>query len=153
MKGMLLGGLLMLAMPVMAGSVNDSPQDLLQSLYRLHDNGQGPFLDPAAKADRERFFTTELAHMLDQELNSTGDDEVGRLDFDPFYNAQDTEISGFDIAVPKVSGPQVTALVHFLNFGQSVEIGYRLIQDARGWRIDDIDYGDGHSLRKILAGE
>ena len=150
---MLFGGLLMLAMPVMADSVNDSPQDLLQALYRLHDNGQGPLLDPAAKAERERFFTAALAKALDQELNNPVDDEVGRLDFDPFYNAQDTEISGLDIAVPKVSGTQVTALVHFLNFDQSVEIGYRLIQDARGWRIDDIDYGDGQSLRKILAGE
>jgi hypothetical protein len=147
-----MGFLVMLSLPMLAATPNDSPQDLLRALYQLHDNGAGPLLDPAAGAERARFFTVELAQALDQELNRPDSGEIGLLDFDPFYYAQDFEISQFDIAVPKVSGTEVTALVRFDNFGQTVEIGYRLEQDEHGWRIADIDYGDGHTLCKTLAG-
>ena len=30
---------------------------------------------------------------------------------------------------------------------------YRVVQDDRGWRIDDIEYAEGVTLRKILKGE
>ncbi|MCP5475036.1 MAG: DUF3828 domain-containing protein [Rhodanobacteraceae bacterium] len=147
-----MGLLMMVSLPMLAATPNDSPQDLLRTLYRVHDNGAGPLLDPAASAERARFFTPELAQALDQELNRPDSDEIGALDFDPFYYAQDFEISQFDIAVPKVSGTEVTALVRFDNFGRTVEIGYRLKQDKHGWRIADIDYGDGHTLLRTLAG-
>lgn len=153
MKSLWLAILLVCSLPTWADSANDSPQELLQTLYRVHNKDNGSLMDPDAGAERARFFTASLALALEQELNQPERDGVGNLGFDLFYNAQDYDISDFDIAVPKVSGTEVTALVHFRNFGENVDIGYRLIQDASGWRIDDIDYGDGQTLRKLLAGE
>jgi hypothetical protein len=143
----------LMAVPAVATSVNDSPQDLLRELYRVHDQGSGPLLDPKGTLERQIFFTKTLAEALDRELNRSDSEEVGNLDFDPFYNAQDTEIGDFDIAVAKVSGTRTVALVHFLNFGDPMEISYQLTQDEQGWRIDDIVYGEGQSLRTILSGE
>ena len=153
MKSNFFGLLLaLIALPAVA-SPNDSPQDLMRELYRIHDQGNGPLLDPGAAKERRVFFTETLAAALDQEFNRPDPEELGNLDFDPFYNAQDTELGDLDFAVPKVSGNETFAIARFSNFGAPIEIVYKVVQDERGWRIDDIDYGDGHTLRKTLAGE
>lgn len=136
-----------------SATVNESPQALMRELYRVHELGEGPLLRADADAQRRVFFTDSLAAALDQELNRPNSDEVGNLDFDPFFYAQDFEISGLDFAVAKVSGTSTVALAHFSNYGKMVEIAYRVVQDQRGWRIDDIDYGEGVTLRKILSGK
>lgn len=141
------------AVAPISNTANESPQALMRELYRVHALGEGPLLRADAGAQRRVFFTESLAAALDQELNRPNSDEVGNLDFDPFYYAQDFEIAGLDFAVAKVSGTSTVALARFTNFGKVVEISYRVVQDQRGWRIDDIDYGEGVSLRKILKGE
>lgn len=152
MKSNFFGLLLaLIALPAVA-SPNDSPQDLMRELYRVHDQGNGRLLDPDAGKQRRVFFTESLAVALDGELNRSEPGELGNLDFDPFYNAQDTELGEFDIAVTKVSGNRTFAIVRFSNFGDPIKIVYTVVQDERGWRIDDIDYGDGLTLRKILQG-
>ncbi len=145
--------LALIALPALAASPNDSPQDLMRELYRVHDQGNGPLLDPTASEQRRVFFTESLAAALDQELNRPDPEELGKLDFDPLYNAQDFEVADLDFAVAKVSGNETFAIARFSSFGEPVEIVYRVVQDGRGWRIDDIDYGDGRTLRKVLQGE
>ena len=148
-------GLLMalIALPALTDAPNDSPQALMRELYRVHALGEGPLMNADAQTQRRVFFTESLAAALDQEFNRPDPGEGGNLDFDPFYYAQDFEIADLDFAVAKVSGKATVALAHFSNFGESVEIAYRVVQDERGWRIDDIDYGEGITLRKILQGE
>ena len=141
------------ALPVLSAPANDSPQALLKELYRVHAQGEGPILDPTGQKVRRIYFTPDLAAALDRELNRPDPEEMGKLDFDPFYNAQDTELGEMDIAVPKVSGKQTTAIVRFTNFGENMEIVYRVVQEKQGWRIDDIEYGEGNSLRKTLRGD
>lgn len=154
LRALLLGWIwLGLAAPAFCTEPNASPQDLMRELYRVHQDGEGPLLTPTAHAQRQIYFTKALADALDAELNRPNSDEVGNLDFDPFYNAQDFEIKDLDFAVAKVSGNATTAIARFKNFDQTVEIVYRLLQDADGWRIDDIEYAEGHTLRKILRGE
>lgn len=145
--------LLLLLAPVMrAQSPNDSAQALLKTLYRVHDQGNGPLLSPGGGAERRRLFTESLAAALDSEFKRA-DPEAGTLDFDPFYNAQDTEVGEFDIAVAKVSGDATVGLVRFSNFGEPFEIAYRIVRERGGWYIDDIEYAEGNSLRKTLAGQ
>ena len=145
--------LLLMAIPAHAFEPNASPQSLLHELYRVHARGEGPILDPTAQKHRRIFFTPSLAAALDRELNRADPEETATLDFDPFYNAQETELGEIDIAVPKVSGSRVNAIVRLANFGEPIEIVYQLVQDAHGWRIDDILYSEGNTLRKTLAGE
>lgn len=144
--------LMLCALPVLAAP-GDSPQSLLHELYRVHAQGEGPLLDPKATTQREAFFTPGLVAALDNELKRADPEELGNLDFDPFYNAQETDLGEMDIAVPTMRGREINAIVRFANSGAPIEIVYRLIQDPRGWRIDDISYGGGHTLRKTLSGE
>jgi hypothetical protein len=154
MLRLLFGAILTLsALPGWCGSPNDSPQDLMRALYQAHNEGEGKLLDPAAHDLRAIYFTAALTNALDQELNRNNPDEVGNLDFDPFFYAQDMEIHDLDFAVAKVSGTSTIATARFRNFTEVVEIAYRVVQDAQGWRIDDVIYADGASLRQLLATE
>ena len=145
--------LALIAMPALTDTPNDSPQALMRELYRVHALGEGPLMDADGKVQRRIFFTESLATALDQEFNRPDSGEIGNLDFDILYYAQDFEIADLDFAVAKVSGKATVALARFSNFGETVEIAYRVVQDDRGWRIDDIEYAEGVTLRKILKGE
>jgi hypothetical protein len=145
--------LALMAVTARADSPNDSPQALLRALYEVHDEGNGPLMRSEGRAQRRVFFTESLALALEGEINRPDPEELGNLDFDPFYNAQETELGAMDIAVAKVSGNATVALVRFDNGGDSIEIAYRVVLDGEAWRIDDIEYGEGRTLRKTLRGE
>lgn len=89
----------------------DSPQTLLRALYEVHDEGNGPLMRSEGRAQRRVFFTESLAAALEREIDRPDPEELGNLDFDPFYNAQETELGAMDIAVAKVSGNATVALV------------------------------------------
>ena len=145
--------LAMMAAGARGDSPNDSPQALLRALYQVHDEGDGPLLRSEGRAQRRVFFTESLALALEGEIDRPDPEELGNLDFDPFYNAQETALGAMDIAVAKVSGKATVALVRFDNGGDPIEIAYRVILDGEAWRIDDIEYGEGRTLRKTLHGE
>ena len=145
--------LAMMAAGARGDSPNDSPQALLRALYQVHDEGAGPLLRSEGRSQRRVFFTESLALALEGEIDRPDPEELGNLDFDPFYNAQETDLGAMDIAVAKVSGNATVALVRFANGGDPIEIAYRVILDGQAWRIDDIEYGEGRTLRKTLRGE
>lgn len=76
--------------------------------------------------------------------------EVGAIDGDPLYNAQDTDIKKFVIGKAFLKGEKATVRVTFTNFGKKQAIDYSLKKTAKGWRIDDIVYDKDNSLRKWL---
>ncbi len=143
----------LIAVPAWGDSPNDSPQALMRELYRVHAEGDGPLLRSEGKAERRVFFATSLVEALEREIDRPDPEELGNLDFDPFYNAQETELGAMDIAVAKVSGNATIALVRFENAGNPIEIAYRVVLDGEAWRIDDIEYGEDRTLRKTLRGE
>lgn len=145
--------LALMAAPAWSDSPNDSPQALMRELYRVHAEGDGPLLRSEGKAERRVFFTASLVEALEREIDRPDPEELGNLDFDPFYNAQETDLGALDIAVAKVSGNATVALARFENGGNPIEVAYRVVLDGEAWRIDDIEYGEGRTLRKTLRGE
>ncbi len=78
------------------------------------------------------------------------------LDYDPFVNAQDFDISDLVIADPLIEGDNATVPVSFLNFGEPTELRYILKRRVDGWKIDDIETDDGEyvwRLSEILASD
>ena len=51
---------------------------------------------------------------------------------------------------PAYKGGTAVVSVTFTRLGGTVTILYRLIREGRRWKIDDIVYGDGASLVKVL---
>jgi len=97
----------------------------------------------------DKYFAPELANLLWQDARSSGD-EVGALDGDPLFNAQDMEIKNFLIQ-DGVGGPRMVVVpVSFENFGQKHEIKFRLFSGGGTWRIANIEYDDGSTLLEIL---
>ena len=133
-----------------AGSSDlDTGKELVAQLYKEHSGKSDPLQYPASKKLLPNYFYKPLLdlYLKDQE-DSKG--EVGKIDFDPLYDSQDFEISGFNLVVlPNKKGSGYVA-ARFRNMGVDQEIIFALQRTKMGWRIADIRYKDGRSLWKIL---
>lgn len=128
-----------------------SPDAVVRQLYRVHNNGRGPVFDRKGQKYIYKFFDQKLADLLWKEISETPEGEVGNLDFDPLYNAQDTGITNFHIGKPMVEGDKATVLVSFRNFGQLTRVKFEMHDSKEGWRISNVFYGDKTDLIKILS--
>jgi hypothetical protein len=124
------------------------PEALLTQLYQVHDAGKSPFFQNKDRALVNRYFVKELADLIWKDAQTT--DGVGAIDFDPLYNAQDTEIKKLVINKAKTTEGKTTVLVTFLNFDEKQSITYHLVQQNGAWKISEIDYGEGFALLKQL---
>ncbi|HSE33187.1 MAG TPA: hypothetical protein VLA93_16555 [Pyrinomonadaceae bacterium] len=120
-------------------------------MYRVHNNGRGNVFDAKGKKYIYKFFDQKLADLIWKEISETPEGEVGNLDFDPLYNAQDTKITNFQIGKPLVHGDASTVLVSFRNFGQRTTIKFEMNKSEEGWKIRNVLYGDKSDLIKILS--
>src|SRR5206468_7220680 len=68
-----------------------SPDALVKDLYRAHDQKRGPFFQTKSRALLDKYFEKTLANMIWKD-RVTSKGEVGVLDGDPLYDAQDMEI-------------------------------------------------------------
>jgi hypothetical protein len=123
----------------------------IYSAYRGKDAKGHPLDD---ERSIQRYFEPSLAALMvkDQRVAAKRG-EVGLLDFDPFIDAQDWEISDFDIAVDDSAPGKVTATIKFTNF-KPVTVRLDLVKIKNEWRIADIIWlrdGKQDSLRKIYA--
>ena len=126
-----------------------SAKNLVAQLYQEHRSKHDP-LDQTELLGR--YFDAELLRLyLKDKREANG--EVGRLDGDPLYNAQDMEIKDFSISAPETVGAETRVTVRFKNIGKPTRLVYVLTRTADGWRISDIRYDDGSSLKKILNGK
>ncbi len=126
-----------------------SPKDLVAQLYQAHRSKHDP-LDQTALLGR--YFDSALLKLyLRDRREAKG--EVGRLDGDPLYNAQDMEIKDLSVSAPEMTGGEARVTVNFKNFGKPTRVVYMLGRTANGWKISDIRYDDGSSLKKILEGK
>ena len=126
-----------------------SPKDLVAQLYQAHNSKHDP-LDETALLGR--YFDPALLKLyLKDQDEAKG--EVGRLDGDPLYNAQDMEIKDFSVSAPEMAGGDARVTVNFKNLGKPTRVVYMLSRTANSWKISDIRYDDGSSLKKILEGK
>jgi len=126
-----------------------SPRSLVADLYRQHKK-RSPFFQRRNRALLDKYFARELADLLWRDAHSSGD-EVGALDGDPLFNAQDMDIKNFAIG-EGAGGPRMVVIpVTFENLGEKHEIKFRVFSfGGSGWKIANIEYDDGSTLLDIL---
>jgi len=123
-----------------------SPNALVKDLYNSHAHKRSPFFQTRSQPLLYKYFVKSLADLIwNDARNSKG--EVGVIDGDPLYDAQDMEIRKFAIGKPSYETGKARVVVTFENFGQNKTIVYLLVNGKSGWHIDDIDYGEGRTLR------
>ena len=128
-----------------------TPDGVVRQLYRVHNDGRGGVFEAKGKKYIYKFFDQKLADLLWKDITETPEGEVGNLDFDPLYNAQDTKITNFQVGRPAVEGDKSTVLVSFRNFGKLTRIKFEMHDGKEGWKIGNILYGDKTDLIKILS--
>jgi hypothetical protein len=128
-----------------------SPNALVADLYRVHNRKHSPFFQTRSRALLYKYFAKSLADMIWKDA-VTSKGEVGALDGDPLYDAQDMEIKKFAIGKPSYADGKAKVNVTFENLGQLKSFVFVLVNGRTGWRIDNIEYGEGRSLRGYLKG-
>lgn len=132
-------------------SPGGGPDSVVQKLYAVHKNGNGQLFSKQSKTLIFQFFDKNLAELLWKNLTETPEDEVGNLDFDPLYNAQDIQITRLKVAKPKITGVKANVKVSFDNYGTMTHVSFPMVKTPDGWRIANVVYADGSSLVKILS--
>jgi len=126
-----------------------SPKEVVTELYTAHKGKADPLQYPASKKLLGAYFENGLLSLyLKDQTESKG--EVGKLDFDPLYEAQDFQIKDFSIGLVSQQSDSAEVAASFKNIGKSEKIVFLVSNTARGWRITDIKYSDGRTLKEIL---
>jgi Protein of unknown function (DUF3828) len=128
-----------------------TPGAVVSELYRVHRKGYGGVFERKGRKLQQRFFDDNLARLIWKDLTETPQDEVGRLDFDPLYNAQDIQVTRFRVGAAAVEGDRATVHVTFNNYDRKEDLKFLLVKTASGWKISNIDYGENTTLLKILT--
>ena len=97
----------------------------------------------------DEFFESQLASLIWKDA-VTSKGEVGALDGDPLFNAQDMEIKNFQVRQPVYREGKANVVVSFENFGEKQRIVFELVSQKTGWKIANIKYDDGTSILGIL---
>lgn len=126
-------------------------KDLIAQLYKEHSGKADPLQYPASKKLLQSYFYKPLLdlYLKDQE-EAKG--EVGRIDFDPLYDAQDVQITDFNLVILNNKKGSGSVAARFKNMGVEQQVVFVLQSTKAGWCIADIQYQDGRSLWKILKG-
>ena len=138
-----------------------APDAVVRNLYAAQKNEKNsPFFQAKSRALVDKYFAKELANLIWKDAKAVdASGGLGSLDFDPLYNAQDTEITGFKIGKPMYGEGNLQLAdvpVDFKNMGKKQTILFRLEQGAdKRWKISDIYYPDNTephtSLTKIIS--
>jgi hypothetical protein len=123
-----------------------APDAVVKDLYAQHDKKNSPFFQTKNRALVDKYFDKTLADSIWKDANDSKG-EVGVIDGDPLYNAQDMEIKNFSVGQAKIESSKATVPVTFENFGKKYSITYELVQKDSAWKIEDINYGSNGTLR------
>jgi hypothetical protein len=139
----------MLPAVVRAQAVFDDPAGLIAFAYAPYESGEFP-------EDYTALFSPTLKQLWDDmEARSEAAGEP-IIDFDPFIDGQDYEITELLIADPVIDGDEAVVAVSFLNFNEPREIRFALVRRAEGWKIDDMESLSpefGWRLSELLAAD
>jgi hypothetical protein len=149
MRKLLLAALILLAGAVPALAF-DTPEALLKALYAPY--GQKDF--DWSTFDETKYRSNEL-NVLFAKDEKEADGEVGRLDFDPYVDGQDYQLTDMKFGAPTITGDKAVVHVMFKNMGDAEDLTFTFVKEADGWKIDDVSSkktGDEYDLKAIMSG-
>lgn len=127
-----------------------APDAVVSELYKAHAAEQSPFFQTTDRARVDKYFEPSLASLIWQDA-VTANGEVGAIEFDPLYAAQDMDIKNLVVSPAQIEGTNARVIVTFENFGEKVQLNYSLTLVGNEWKIADIAYADGPTLRQMVV--
>jgi len=143
--------LILLALGAAPAFAYDTPKALLEALYAPYLKGDS---FDWSKWDETPFRSKALNALFTRDTKEAKG-EVGRLDFDPYVDGQDYQITGLKIGDPTVNGLKATEEVTFKNFDDAEDLIFTLVKESGGWKIDDVvshRKDNPYSLKTIMSG-
>ena len=146
--------IILLLLALAAGTVPalayDTPKALLEALYSPYAKGDSFDWN---NWDETQFRSAELNELFAKDLKEA-DGEVGRIDFDPYIDGQDYQITDLKIGEPAIDGDTAKVEVTFKNFDTADDLMFTLVKEAGGWKVDDVVSSDKnfpYSLKAIMT--
>jgi uncharacterized protein DUF3828 len=142
-----------LAAPARAGDA--SATAFVTAIYNSYRGKDAKGVPLDSERTIRRYFEPRLATLMAKDQQKAARrHEVGRLDFDPFLDAQDWDVAAFDIVVSDAAADKARATVKFVNLGEARSVLLDLAQVKNAWRIYDIAWqhdGETETLRTIFV--
>jgi hypothetical protein len=139
--------------PACAGDV--SATAFITAIYDSYKGKDAKGIPLDSERAIRRYFEPRLATLMSADQKAAARrSEVGALDFDPFLDAQDWDVTTFDISVSDTVAGKAQATVKFVNSGRGMTVALDLVQVRDAWRIYDITWlqnGKTETLRKIFV--
>jgi len=136
------------------GGDAQTPEGFLQNLYTSeHKPMTKQEIDFTKKESLAKYFDLQLTNLFIKDFECQKKEQgVCNLDFDPIYDAQDFDKQTTGLKVTSLAGQPNVFQVTFTNLGTRTLI-YKLKKTSAGWRISDIKYPEGTSLKELLSSE
>lgn len=128
-----------------------TPEAVVKDLYAAQKANRGPFFQKKSRALVDKYLIGDLADLIWKDAIGVKKGEVGSLNFDPLFYAQDTQITNF--VITKADENHVVK-VRFKNMGKDEEISFSLTTantSSKVYKIDSIVYSDAEDLESILS--
>jgi Protein of unknown function (DUF3828) len=135
-----------------ARAADPSAQSFVQAIYDQYKGKDAKGVELTDNAAVRRYFAPALAALIIKDRRQARG-EVGKLDADPFIDAQDWEIEGVEVAVRDTAAGKARATVSFKNLGQPQTVILDLVKLKQDWRIADITWDRKATLRGLLTGK
>jgi hypothetical protein len=117
------------------GDADSDPEALITAIYQTYtDIAPGEDGTPNV----EGVYSERLQALIDKDQKETPEGEFGRMDWDPFVDGQDWQLTELKIAPVSKEATQAEVRATFKNFGVPRDLRYTLVLEDGHWRIDDI---------------
>ena len=138
------------AMAFTATAETASPQSFVDGIYKHYLGKDSKGLPLNNSAAIRRYFAPPLSEAMAKDFAAAEKaGEVPMLNGDPFIDAQDWEISNVKTAVKSTGAATAVATVAFVQFMEPRTVTLDLVNTPAGWRIADIKWARGDSLRSL----
>jgi hypothetical protein len=128
------------------------PSGVVRALYAAYGRagkGQWAWNDRTALG---RYFEPQLVELfVKEEACKAKTGEICNLEFDPLSAAQDAVLGEHVVAIRMAKAKSDVCEVVLGGRGRKRTLRYDLRKTDAGWRIADIHYPDGTSLRSLLS--
>jgi hypothetical protein len=129
-----------------AAQAQAEPAATIRAIYKQYEG-------PAVPKHRNDIYSARLQKLMAAD-KKRAKGEAGRLDFDPFVNGQDWEITKVVVTETERKGDRATVRAKFVNSDEPQDIEFQLVRGQQRWQIDEMT---SHreprwTLSKILSG-
>jgi hypothetical protein len=133
-------------------AADPSAQSFVQAIYDQYKGKDAKGVELSDDAAVRRYFAPRLAALIIKDRRQARG-EVGKLDADPFIDAQDWEIDDVNVALRDVAADKAVATVSFKNLGKRQTVVLELVKLKQDWRIANITWDRKATLRGLLTGK